>query len=132
MCFWDSGIFENDDALDWIFDLRESGSIPRVEAALDVILKNKGNVLEVSDCQIALVAAEVIAAMKGNPNPDLPEELEEWIGDAILNDDDLRIKAVNVVENILNDSKLPKSTLTADFNKAKKQPLQDLLKRLEI
>ena len=132
MYIWGSGIFVNDDALDWIYDLKENGSKSRVESALGVILKNRADVLEISDCRIALVAAEVIAAMNGNPNPDLPEELEEWIGDEILNDEYLRIKAVNVVKNILNGSGSPKLTSTNDFNNEKKQPLQDLLNRLEI
>ena len=35
--------------------------------------------LEAPEEQIALAAIEIIAALKGKPSDDLPEELKEWI-----------------------------------------------------
>ena len=65
MSVWGVGIFENDDSLDWIYDLADSGTITRVSVALDVIIRNKDEFPELSDCRIALAAAEIIATMHG-------------------------------------------------------------------
>jgi hypothetical protein len=106
MSVWGPGVFDNDDAMDWVYDLADSGSLSQVISALDVLIKNKGDDLEISDCRIALAAAEVIAAMHGEASPDLPEEVEEWIGDGVLDNENQRTKAEKVVESVINDSAL--------------------------
>ena len=103
MSMWGTGIFENDDALDWIYDLADSGSLTNVSSALDVVIRNKDESPELSDCRIALASAEIIAAMYGDPSPDLPEEAEEWIGDKILENENLRAKAEDAVALILRN-----------------------------
>ena len=132
MSGWGMGIFENDDSLDWIYDLADAGSLARVSAALDVIIRNKDEFLELSDCRIALAAAEIIAAMHGDPSPDLPEEAEEWIGDKILENENLRAKAEDAVVLILLNSEL-KEKWERSINFEKWQiKIQNLQKRLEI
>jgi len=132
MSGWGMGIFENDDSLDWIYDLADAGSLARVSAALDVIIRNKDEFLELSDCRIALAAAEIIAAMHGDPSPDLPEEAEEWIGDKILENENLRAKAEDAVVLILRNSEL-KEKWERSLNFEKWQiKIQNLQKRLEI
>jgi len=132
MSGWGMGIFENDDSLDWIYDLADAGSLARVSAALDVIIRNKDEFLELSDCRIALAAAEIIAAMHGDPSPDLPEEAEEWIGDKILENENLRAKAEDAVVLILRNSEL-KEKCERSLNFEKWQiKIQNLQKRLEI
>lgn len=132
MSVWGAGIFENDDALDWIYDLADSGTLTRVVAALDVILKNKDDDLEVADCRIGLAAAEIIAAMTGDPSPELPEEAEEWIGEKILENEKLREKAQRVVQVIQRNSELKgRWEKTPNFSQWQ-TALNDLRKRLEV
>jgi hypothetical protein len=132
MSVWGTGIFENDDSLDWIYDLADAGSLTHVSAALDLINRNKDGVPEVIDCRIALAASEIIAAMHGDPSPDLPEEAEEWIGDRILENEKLRSNAENAVGVILRKSELKeKMEHSVNYEKWQKE-IQDLQKRLEI
>ena len=132
MGVWGFGIFENDESLDWIYDLADAGSLARVSAALDVVIRNRNEIPEVSDCRIALAAAEIIAALHGDPSPDLPEEAEEWIGDKILENENLRAKAEDAVGIILRNSELKeKFEHSLNFDKWQIR-IQNLQKRLEI
>jgi hypothetical protein len=132
MSVWGMGIFENDDSLDWIYDLADSGSLSRVSAALDVIIRNKAEFPELSDCRIALAAAEIIAAMHGDPCLDLPEEAEEWIGDKILENENLRAKAEDAVAIILKNIE-HKEKWDRSLNIEEWQiKIKNLQKRLEI
>ena len=132
MSVWGVGIFDNDDALDWIYDLADSGSLARVSATLDLIVRNKDDPPELSDSRIALAAAEVIASMHGDPSLDLPEEAEEWVGDKILENENLRAKAEDAVAIILRNSELKEKWENSSSFEEWRIKLQDLLKRLEI
>jgi len=132
MGVWGAGVFDNDDALDWVYDLADAGKQAHVSAALDVVVRERENHPEISDCRIGLAAAEIIAALHGDPSPELPEEAEEWIGDEILQNDALRVKAEKAVTVILEDSELKdKWENSTNFEKWKTN-LENLLKRLEI
>ncbi len=132
MSVWGVGIFDNDDALDWIYDLADSGSLARVSAALDLIVRNKDDSPELSDSRIALAAAEIIASMHGDPSLELPEEAEEWVGDKVLENENLRAKAENAVAIILRNSELKEKWENSSGFEKWQTKLQDLLKRLEI
>ena len=80
MSAWSPGNFDNDDALDWLDDLCDSGDEFAVGAALNVVADwPAGEYLEAIDCSIALAAAEMVAAALGVPPADLPQEAEEWL-----------------------------------------------------
>ena len=132
MSIWGVGIFENDDALDWIYDLADSGSLSRVSAALELITRNKDDTPELSDCRIALAGAEIIAAMHGDPYSDLPEEAEEWIGDKILENENLRAKAEEAVMIISRKSELREKMEQSSYFDKWHSIINDLQKRLEI
>ncbi len=132
MSVWGVGIFDNDDALDWIYDLADSGNLARVSAALDLIVRNKDVSPELSDSRIALAAAEIIASMHGDPSLELPEEAEEWVGDKVLENENLRAKAENAVAIILKNSELKEKWKDSSNIEKWQIKLQDLLKRLEI
>ncbi len=132
MGVWGAGVFDNDDALDWVYDLADAGSLGRVSAAMDVILRDKDDHPEISDCRIGLAAAEIIAAMHGDPSPELPEEAEEWIGDEVLENDSMRAKAEKIVHIILTDSELKDKWENSSNYDKWKENLENLLKRLEI
>ena len=75
---WDVGAFDNDDALDWVIEVSESGDIDDVRSALERVA-NRTGYLQVTDANYAMAAAEIVAALNGNPNPMFPDELAAWI-----------------------------------------------------
>jgi len=131
MSIWGPGVFDNDDALDWLYDLAETGSIGRVSAALDVVLSNNSDELELADGHIALAAAEVVAALHGSAGSDQPEEVEECVGDKTLTDDELRAKAEKVVHQIMEHSPVKNNWIEDEKYETWEKIQQDLLRRLE-
>lgn len=72
----ETGNFANDDASDWLYDLEESDGPDLLKEAFKAV----GNGYpESPDCCIALAAAEVVAAAKGKPSPDLPDDVRKWL-----------------------------------------------------
>jgi hypothetical protein len=71
--------FENDDAADWAYDLAESNGTSLLAEAFGVV--EKMDFADAPDCCIALAAAEVVAAAKGKPSSDLPDEIRTWLED---------------------------------------------------
>ena len=76
---WDVGPFDNDDALDWVWELLESDDMSVVKRTLQDAIDSSGY-LEAPTASMAIAAAEVVAALKGNPRAQLPAEVIEWIG----------------------------------------------------
>lgn len=80
MSAWSPNSFDNDDALDWLDDLCDSGDEYVVGAALAVVADwPDGEFLEAIDCCVAIAAAEMVAAAMGMPPADFPQEAEEWL-----------------------------------------------------
>ena len=73
MANWGTRNFENDVAQDWIFDLMDNKDAGLVADTLTRILNNS-ETLEMSDCEEALAAAEVVSALGGHPSEDFPED----------------------------------------------------------
>ena len=74
---WGVGIFEDDDALDWVGTLAESATIAPVVDALRAV--EAEGYPETSTCSAALAAAEVVAALIGRTHASLPEEALSWV-----------------------------------------------------
>jgi len=64
---WGIGSFDNDDAVDWAYELGESQGTELLVATLEAI--GPEDHLEAPDCSIALAAAEVVAALSGLNRP---------------------------------------------------------------
>jgi hypothetical protein len=77
MSAWTSGLFDNDDALDFIDDLAEAPEWRTVVQALDYVTKQAGY-LEAPEGQIAVAAAAIVAAAVGDVTilPDNHRELK--------------------------------------------------------
>ena len=74
---WGSGSFENDDASAWIADFCADPDKDLILDAFWAITEmNTSQYLEAPDCSIGLAAAEIIAALKGAPHPDMPDEVK--------------------------------------------------------
>ena len=77
---WGPGVFENDDAADWVWELEddEDGSV--IEAALSAVVDTPRNeVVESGDASNAVAAAEIVASAIDNATTSLPTEATEWI-----------------------------------------------------
>jgi len=92
---WDAGNFENDTAMDWVGDLRESRSVTIVRDALIRVIEQSAPqrpsfvgrllgrhpaepYLPASVASEALAAAEIVACWLGHPLPELPDGVVEW------------------------------------------------------
>jgi hypothetical protein len=76
---WGIGTFENDDALDWAFDLGQNSGLDPVHRVLRAPCD--GDYLEAPDACEALAAAEVVAALLSRPASDLPVDVARWIAE---------------------------------------------------
>lgn len=132
MAEWGPGIYENDDAMDWIYDLLDSGGLSRVKKALDVVEQERVDSAEAADCRIALAAADLVATLDGDINPNLPSEAEEWIALINRSASGLRPKAENVVRLIQKDSVLRRDMNKKGVLKEWEQQMDALIKRLEL
>ena len=102
---WDVGSFDNDDALDWVWELTESDGISIVEDSLQAAA-GSSSYLDAPTASMAIAAAEVVAALRGNPRPGLPEEVAAWVqanpvqvGDRLLSVARAAIKNIKNLES---------------------------------
>jgi hypothetical protein len=104
---WGPGSFQNDDALDWVWELANGGE-GVVRSALQTVISAKGTYdAETGAACNALAAAEVVAAMRGRPCESVPQRAEEWLGSAKRPPaPDLVDLARRAVERVRSDSEL--------------------------
>lgn len=74
---WGVGGYENDDAGDWLFGLDEVTDMGPIRAALT--LSGTADHLEVREAAVALLAAELVAALAGVPAAVLPPDVRAWL-----------------------------------------------------
>jgi hypothetical protein len=75
---WGVGNFENDTALDWVWELADSEDLILVESAVAEVLEAR-DYLDADVGCIGLAAAEAVAALGGKPVEGLPEEAARWV-----------------------------------------------------
>ena len=75
---WAEGSFDNDDAGDWVWELKEAEDTAVLEEVFSVVTDNE-DFLEAPDCSIAIAAAEVVAAMRKRPAAKLPSEVKAYV-----------------------------------------------------
>jgi Domain of unknown function (DUF4259) len=75
---WGSDSFENDYALDWIAGFCDAPCNELVLSALSRVAEmDFFDDLKAPECSVGIAAAEVVAALKGVPSPNLPAEANE-------------------------------------------------------
>lgn len=79
MAAWGVNNFDNDDAMDLAGEMDADGWAYVLDAIEAVIIVPDGEPLDVYECSRALAAIEYIAAAKGNPAADLPDEASDWV-----------------------------------------------------
>jgi Domain of unknown function (DUF4259) len=79
---WGPGVFENDDAMDYAYDLAASDDWSVVGNALVLVASAPADsYIEAPEASAALAAAEVVAAALGAPGPGIPPEVVDWVAD---------------------------------------------------
>lgn len=103
---WGIGNFENDEAMDWIYELEDSKDFAVLERALKAVTRDESGAADIFDASAALAAAEVVAALLGFPPDDLPEEVESWIDGKPEPPNNLVALAQRAVEAVKQKSEL--------------------------
>lgn len=95
--------FGNEQSLDWLSDLLDEDDIYFVHNTLEIIADYPPDESpDVWDCNCAVAAAEIVAAIKGNPCDDLPPPAVRWLQKHPMEADeelmDLVTKAIGRIE----------------------------------
>jgi len=103
--------FETESAENFLADMSTNG-YGLIAISLEKITdpENRPAIME---CEEAIVACEIIAAVAGHPAHDFPEDLQEWIDMFLPGDSDerkevlgLSEKAADVIDLLVTDSEL--------------------------
>ncbi|SEW44644.1 protein of unknown function [Chitinophaga sp. YR573] len=128
---WGTRNFENDGSQDWIFEMMENKDGGMVADTLQFTINKEGH-LDASECEDALAAAEVVAALAGKASEDFPEEpLENLDSLDLLAAPALKKLAIAAVEKIKNNSEMKELWTDAGDVDAWVAVLVDLQKRLD-
>lgn len=127
---WGTRNFENDGSLDWVFEMMDAKDGGMVADTLQFTL-NKDGLLDNSECEDALAAAETVAALTGKASEDYPETpLEKLDSLNILATLALRKLAISVVEKIKKDSEMKQAYTDSGEVEAWFAVQDDLIRRL--
>ncbi|MHB8077160.1 DUF4259 domain-containing protein [Desulfosporosinus fructosivorans] len=130
---WGTGIFENDSASDWVYEIEKSEGLDLVELALKKVcnLNNEGSYVEEPESSEALAAAEVVALLNGKGCPGLPEEIKTWVQNVkCCGIDKLVALAKDAVNIIKTESELNELWKESDDYENWQSVLDDLKSRL--
>ncbi len=94
---WGVGIFENDDALDWLYEFERDGKAAIAAAFASVEITDY---IDAPEASMALGAIEAVASALGKPAETLPEACLAALkihGQAVQQDESLRARAPAVL-----------------------------------
>lgn len=137
---WGINNFDNDTALDFSSDVVEGDKSLIKDAILKVTKLSDDEYLEAPDCEEALTAIEFIAAQKGKPSSDFPEEAKTWIkNNDLLNFTsglfkkriDITDLSLKAIERIVSNSELQELWEESDEYESWLKVLEDLKTRIE-
>jgi hypothetical protein len=118
---WGHLNFENDTALDLVYEIEEKGA-DRIKNAIEAInSREEDSFLDSDLCSEALAAIEYIAAAKDKASEDFPEDAEDWLTPAnkesLLAIRNLVPKSKDAIDRIQHNSELKDLwEETEDFN----------------
>ncbi|MEO5316884.1 DUF4259 domain-containing protein [Pseudarthrobacter sp. CC12] len=119
--------FENDDALNWLENLKAGGA----DVIRTALAKAGDRYVEAPEGAIALAAADVTAASQGNPLGDLPENVTDWVtahGFEITSED--VEMAVEAVERVAGEESELAELWDDAYEPEWRESLDDLRERL--
>jgi hypothetical protein len=122
--------FENDNAVDWIWNLEEAVDTSVLTDALEAV--GSAGALD-GDCEEAVAAAEVVAALRGKPLTELPDEVTDFLRAQRKQKPPTKLVnlAITVVQRIAEASDLKDRWDRSDRGKTWQEAMKDLLLRLE-
>ncbi|HYD51024.1 MAG TPA: DUF4259 domain-containing protein [Gemmatimonadaceae bacterium] len=136
MGIWGVEGFANDEALDWIETLDPSDGIAPVERELHAVANAPDPHLTAARAEIALAAAELLAAVGGHPHPALPPAARRWLeaqhpaeADVGLGIDAL-VEATRALDFVVTSSQLAERWTQRVDERAWRAALDDLRMRL--
>ena len=127
---WDTGSFDNDDAMDWLYDLENAQDFSFLAEACETVKDQRGIAPEAGDCVAAICAAEVVAALMGNPGDDLPDEVLTWVDEMPDPSDTLSQMARDALHVVLTRSELKALWRESDQYEEWQAGLENLQERL--
>ena len=99
---WGTESFDNDAAMDWVAELEAATDLRAVADALGAAASEE--YLDADVGSVGLAAAEVVAALRGRPAAELPEEVAAWVeGHRVPPDAALLGAAVRAVDAIAGE-----------------------------
>ncbi len=122
---WGSGPFENDDALDFVSEITSVDDLVREVAFEDV-----GDKLEADRASRALVVGECVAAMRGHPIKDMPEDLIERVLTFGMLSPELFENTRDSISMVISSSELAELWGESDDRGAFNRSVTDLIERL--
>jgi hypothetical protein len=130
---WGCGVFENDEALDFVNELTSTPKLDVVRKVLDQANQGGSHVLDVDIASRVLVAVEVVAAISGHPG-EQPEELADWLRESKTKKitPEFRIEAQSAAIKVLNKSELRELWNQSPDFEAWRSSVRDLVERLAL
>jgi hypothetical protein len=128
---WNYKSFDNDDAMDWVYELEKSEGDVLLLSTMEQIINEPENLNDATICSCVVAAAEVIAACKGSPVTELPVPVQDWVANNFLeNVDNLSEMAVETLTMIVSSSELKELWEESDNYTDWLNILNKLIKRL--
>lgn len=125
---WSESVFGNDVSEDWCDQFEKNPPTSVVTKPINQLIKSKRPSDEL--CIIALTAAEVIAASRGNACRDFPSEIRDWIRERSFQaDDDVTKAAIECVERVRENSELAELW---EYASTWKRGIDNLVSRLQL
>lgn len=122
--------FDNDDGLDFVDEIISAEDMNLIAQTIYAIPDADEQYVESVTATRALVAAEVLAAMKGNESGDVPDELQSWIENQGDPDNILLDRARSAVRRVLRNSELRELWQESELFPDWRERIQYLMKRL--
>ena len=129
--------FCTDEAADWLERLDPAGGTAAVDQALRTVADSPDPRAAAGLAEVALVAAELVAAMHGHPHPALPEPARAWVeaqggARAVRTDTEFEglVLATRALDLIVTSSKLSDARAEAAADESWRASLDDLRMRL--
>jgi hypothetical protein len=103
---WGAGVFENDDAADFVLEVVDGASLSPIETAINRVLQIEKEYLEAPDAAQALAAVAILVRLKHRSAPagDGTPELNEWVARTkLVPTEDLAEKARHAIQRVLTE-----------------------------
>jgi Domain of unknown function (DUF4259) len=101
---WGVGSFENDNAVDWTYDLEGKSDLSFIEATLDKVLNLGASYLEAPDAEECIAAADAVARLSGQfgVRDAYTTSIDNWVSQvSVKPSSQLREKARRALDRIL-------------------------------